>query len=383
MVQDNFVGSKFKDLEVVGWDGTRDHGAKAYTVVCRKCELDPVLHGNATYKVTKHYLNHNKFPCGCGKAPNWTDEQYNIRLKRVVDSSIEYTRTESKGALSKYSCECQICRAIWTSNIKNLLAGVGCRKCANDKKVLPDNNRVEQFMATGAFIEGTEFWTDYKKNAQNRYIWHYTCPKCSNDEYTQAGVCSGIFETNSSALMKGGQACRCSRSYRKTKDQQLHAIKIKCRENNHSFVCLKDDEFGYHGRVLLECPDHGIIDLDIGGYLTQDRKCPHCRTHGFKTHLPATFYVLEIVKDNMIFTGFGITNEPEVRLASHKRELLKQGYSLAKTETFVIKGEQARSTEDHVKKSVNIINLEVEGFKRECCTDSFEHVVEIVSQKLA
>lgn len=382
MEQDSFIGSKFKDLEVVAWDGARDRGAKAYTVVCRRCELDPELHGSATYKVTKHYLNQGKTPCGCGKGVNWTDEQHDIRLKRTVDASIKYTRLEPKGVLAKHSCECKICGSKWISNVKSLLDGMGCRKCANNKKVLPDSNRVEQFMSTGTFLEGTKFWTERKKNNQDRYIWYYTCPECSNDSYVKAGVCSGIFETNSNALIKGGVACRCSRSYRKTKEQQIYAIKIKCKENNHNFICLRDGKFGYHDRVLLECLEHGVIDVDIGGYLTQDRECPHCRTYGFKKHLPATFYVLEITKGDLTFTGFGITNEPEVRFAAHKRELLKQDYSLIKTQMFDVKGEDARHIEDHVKKFVSIVNLDVDGFKRECCINDFDYVVSIVSEKI-
>lgn len=382
MEQDVFIGSKFRDLEVMCWDGDRENGAKAYTVICRKCELDPKLHGDATYKVTKHYLNQNKFPCGCGKAPNWSDEQYDIRLNRVVDSSIKYTRIESGGVMAKHSCECSNCGTKWNSNVKRLLDGVGCRKCGNDRKVVSEENRAEHFMSIGVFIEGTKFWTNHEKNNQDRYVWYYTCPKCSIDKYTKVGVCSGVFETTSNALMRGVVSCRCSRSYRKTKQQQIYDILNKCKENSHLFICLEKDKFGYHDKAILECVEHGIFKVDIGGYLTQDRQCPYCRTHGFKKHLPATFYVLEICKDTCKYSGFGITNEPEIRLAAHKRELLKQGYIISRTQIYDIKGDFARSVEGVVKNSVNILNIDVDGFKRECCTDTFEHVCNVVSKEL-
>lgn len=82
---DDFIRERFGvdgHLEVVGWDGERRRGAKLYTVKCSVCAKDPELYGVALFKSRTEHLRSGKVPCGCSRAPKWTEEQNIIRVKR-------------------------------------------------------------------------------------------------------------------------------------------------------------------------------------------------------------------------------------------------------------------------------------------------------------
>lgn len=98
--------------------------------------------------------------------------------------------------------------------------------------------------------------------------------------------------------------------------------------------------------------------------------CPVCASHGFKPNLPASLYVVE----TDTFTGFGISNECEVRLAEHSRKV--------KIKKFIrfdfSEGRRAQQVEKILKKNLPIFDSGIAGFRTEATKLPFDAVCKMV-----
>ena len=139
--------------------------------------------------------------------------QYEVKVKRMcVEVDYEFLGFfgEYRDSQTRLSLRCQKHNVAWdTTSIANFTAGgYGCPECASEKLLYARKTTVEQatvlFMETGVFVEGTTFCRSGRLDSKGESsYWHYTCPKCSTDEYVEAGVCSGVFESTFSSLQKG------------------------------------------------------------------------------------------------------------------------------------------------------------------------------------
>ncbi len=225
-VKDDFIGKVFHNLTVIGWDGTRKNGTKAYTLKCSVCCNDSELFGKGTFLATKHMLNQGKVPCGCAKRPKWTEDQFVIRIKRVCDTSnysILYIGCFN-GNQTKITLKCNVDNHIWNSSFKSIIAGDGCLICANKARRNSDDYIIQTFKDTGVFVEGTRFWHEGEKDYSGKYYWYSSCPICSKDRYTLNSLCSGVFKSSTSALRTGSLPCRCSTRFLWSKEQREFQI---------------------------------------------------------------------------------------------------------------------------------------------------------------
>lgn len=375
---DSFIGATFSNLTVVAWDGSRRNGAKLYSAKCSVCSTDHELFGDGVFYATKHLLNQGKLPCGCGASPRWTEKQFTTRIERILSkqhvSVVSYG--EYWGTKTKIRVKCTIDNYEWDTSYRSLLAGCGCNVCANLIKTVPDDKKISTFFMSGKFVDGTKFWRSPNKDSSGKNRWYSTCPICSSDKYVSAGVCSGIFESDVSNLYRGGLPCRCSTKVKWTKEQR----ELQMSESNSAFKFVRwsNNTSKPHDCAEFMCETHGPFETTAGEFLNSGRGCPKCVSHGFKSHLDAFLYVLEIQSESSKIVGFGITNDIDTRLAAHKRELGKSGLSIIALCAIKVGGAVARQMESDVATKFECIDIGVDGFRREATLSSYETVKSFV-----
>lgn len=320
-------------LTVVGWSGKRK-GEKLYTVHCSKCSKDKELFPES-FKALERDLEAGKIPCGCSKAPRWTEAQHKVMASRSANA-LGYTflgwAEDFKGKETKCHLSCPTHGEWKTGTAKNLRKGTGCPACRTDKNTerctQPDEIHTKEFMSTGAFPEGTTFWRSDRIGANGRRsYWKYTCPKCSNDEYVKAGLCSGVFESTTGMLKKGTPACRCSGAYRWSQAQREYQIKKEMEqraasgEPTYTFNGWVTDYNTPQSKFIYICPKHGEQTSRVGNFLSGGCGCPRCVNHN-QQHA----YINLVIDVEGIPSAlkFGIANDGLARLKQQNRTNLFQ-----------------------------------------------------------
>jgi predicted GIY-YIG superfamily endonuclease len=91
-----------------------------------------------------------------------------------------------------------------------------------------------------------------------------------------------------------------------------------------------------------------------------------CRpSGGFDKSKDGYFYVLRAVANDREFCGYGITTKINRRVSTHRRKLLREGFTLTEIESFLMSGVEAIELEKAVKSSFPIVPQCVEGFVTE------------------
>jgi hypothetical protein len=207
---DGFEGTSYGDLTVLGWNGKYGNDKK-YIVSCSVCRQDPELHGSGLFAMSKGHLNRGCIPCGCAEKPNWTEDQYKVRVSRAcIERGLifrgwhgEYT-TANK---TKVRAECPDHGDFWSMTISFFLIKDGYKGCAGcfalrmgDYKRKDDSVMIKMFMDTGCYADGTVFTRSERvdKHGHKKY-WYMDCPDCGE---------SG--EGHLVGLYKGARSCACS-----------------------------------------------------------------------------------------------------------------------------------------------------------------------------
>lgn len=286
---DDFIGSTFPTpkggvIKVTTFSGKRSGSSKLYTCECSICNSDEELFPEP-FLVTRTYLtgsksNEPRFPCGCGKR-RWTKIQYKIRILRECESR-GYTFLgfcEWEGVHTKLKLECGVDQFLWeTTSIANFLLGVGCPECSRVKRSKPKETMVKLFFESGEFKEGTIFTRNLTRRTKQGSLafWDMYCPTCSNDEFVQAGLCSGVFTAVHSSLQEGYIPCRCGR-YSHTQEQQEFRIKRLCEEEGLTFLGWKDGYTGNHSKMLWICAEGHLCDTSEVKTFLEGGRCKTCR----------------------------------------------------------------------------------------------------------
>lgn len=282
---------------------------------------------------------------------------------------VEWIKTKTNVIL-----KCNIHNIVWSTTKAShfLKTGGGCQECTkkliSSKVKKSDEVMSETFMKSGKFLDGTVFWRSEKRNLLSKlYRWYYTCPRCSNDEYTKAGLCSGIFEASSAQnLQKGKLSCRCSSNFKYTDEQLELRIKLALKKEGkgHEFVSWIIKGQGSENKALINCPSHGLWIAPVYYFRGRQHRCIDCAKIGFKKELDSVLYVIRAT-GKIDFVGYGITNNHKERIAKHKNNLKKRGYTITEIEMFYMLGSTAIRIENLIKSKFEINPQDVPGFKTE------------------
>lgn len=394
-VQDPFIGQRFGEgghLEVVGWDGAKTRSNnKLYQVQCKICRQDAELYGDGIFLCAKSVLKAGKTPCGCSKSHHHTKKQHRIMVERfcvtygfeLVDMG-EWCRCNTVCTL-----KCLKDGHEWQTTVGKIkIKQTACNKCRISRihsyTTKPDDKFVQEFVSTGAFIEGTTFTRNIsKKKANYRYLWEVVCPVCSVDEYVVAGLCTGVFDSTSNDLRLGARPCRCASSYKWTEPQWRYRVikAIKELPEKVDFIGWADGNTRIR-TAILKCALHDIWTATTHNIITNKTGCPSCGISGFKKDKPAVVYVIQTA-GKFEFTGYGISNVEKERIANHKLSLKKHDCIINQIEIFYTSGEVASSVEQKIKTSFERNAQVIAGFKTEATYVYFyDDVVSFVEEEI-
>lgn len=406
MRRDEFIGQRFGEdgqFEVLGWHGeiykppNSTGGDKLYTAKCHVCSKDPELFGEALYKVVKSVIRGGKLPCGCGERARKTPEQYQVLVQRECAarnySLVQIDWTSNKTLSSCYiHYQCNVCSTHnRTTSVTNFLRGTGCKRCAEiatgDANSKPDDVMIAGFLATGKYKEGTKFSrTGKRTNNGAAKLWDVECPVCSKDEYVQNGLCSGVFTGHSGTLAKGMLSCRCASNHIWTKAQREYNLaKLLVNEPNYKFVGWVGEYKSCRTQMVMNCVDHGDWTVKLNNFISDNStRCPACSgSGGFDKNERAVVYVLRIRGESAGFTGYGISNHPEKRLADHRRSLTPYGFTIVERVLIDMAGHEAAEIESRIKQKFPHSKQEPEGFRREATySEHYQDVIDFVERTL-
>lgn len=338
----NFIGSELKThkgsiLIISGIHHITKNKEKVFTVHCSKCSQDLELHPEGSIKTYKSSLLSGSIPCGCSDAARYTQKQYKIIVERWCDDHnmhlIGYGDKKLIGK-TKVIRKCNICGEITKNTSINRLEEIstckGCIKISRKER----KDYINKFLKTGSYGEDCTFNPIKYLEKSKTWLWEYSCPKCSSDEYVQAGVCDGIFQVHESTLLSGGYPCRCGTNHQRTREQLEFKIKKTLKEECCTIVSFlwDDNEKNSTNRFMYKCENGHVVSPKITEYLNDNQRCPTCRSSGFKEYIPAYLYITHWfdTDKNINYIKFGITNnevsEREKTQARHsklKPKLLK------------------------------------------------------------
>lgn len=282
-----FLNHEMPNLTVLGSERVKGKPLN-FILSCDKCSQDEELWPYGSIKSTRGNLIKRQVPCGGTNRRSMTRNQYEILINRKADT-LGYKFVGFKGGWCGGSTQLELYNEstnnYWdvpkiTDFLRDGRMDPEERKVnTSNRMVVEDTIHIENFMSTGKFLDGTQFWRSSKENIKGyKTYWNYTCPVCSNDEYVKAGICSGVFETLTNSLKKGVVGCRCSKVYRWTQNQREYQISRICSEEGLIFVGWGTEK-GYineHSKFKWLCSKGHDCSTDTKNFL-KGARCKTCK----------------------------------------------------------------------------------------------------------
>ncbi len=367
------IGKTFNDGKLVVVDG--GDRCSYVKVKCNVCAEDPELFGDGIFEQVFNNLTKGNLPCGCGRAPKWTLEQYEIRIKREIEietlpiSFVGFGEVNKKLAMTPVILECT------KSNIKYKINSIsdffeGRGQSGKDYSV---SAKIEQYNKSN---QNHIVWDSGKKSSNGQVLCGFYCKTCESNKF------ESLFEISATNLFKGQIPCYCSKAKMnisgdhiveltkgKVNDSELESITVIGAYKNKGswfpvFLC------GTHG---VYSRSHGSIN-EIGCHCL---KCTRPNT-GYDKTKQGFLYLLEIKKDSATVLGYGITNNISKRLTTHRNTLKNYGYKITSSRVFQGSGTRVLSVENSIK-ALHVQGLiSCEGFRRESISiERKEEVLEL------
>ena len=311
---DEHTGKKYGKDQQIELLGHIERDNKIIRVVkCKECAKDPELHGEGLFETTLSRLTEGRIPCCCNKN-NYTERHITTLIKRKCkELSFEFEGFvgDYVGKQTLLKLKCLKHDYSWcTTSVSRLLNSLkGCKMCQYDNNStnskIPDDIMTEELTSTGYFPDGTYIKRkESSKGSKQRVLLH--CPICSVDKYVQAGLCSGIFESDFQELKLGHKPCRCGIQIL-TEPQMEFNIKsiIEEKEQPHYFVRWLDSYKNKDSKFIRYCNEHGEFETSVHNFLQHKHACPSCAQRSQNIG-----YIHNIKEnDNIIAIKFGITSK--------------------------------------------------------------------------
>lgn len=288
---------KDNQLTVVGWSG-RDGGNKFYILKCSVCSEDSELFGGGYFRSKKsNFAYGTKVPCGCGKSPRWSKEQYTtICTRKAAESGYTFlgfledpVRNNTKLHL--------LCNkhGEWKSTTVAgfLKPDAGCPKCGDDRvsekktgvssplKVVTNTNDINQ-------DEWSSTCPTFGENSQLRVIgWkgQFTSNQGLTKTYVlECDVCSNdlelfpdkYFTMKKGKLLQGQYPCGCSKQHKWTENQW----KLRCNREalirGYKFIGWAGEFKGSKTKLHMYCEKHGEWKSTVIFNFFSGNSCPDC-----------------------------------------------------------------------------------------------------------
>lgn len=386
-ITENFIGSTFPTpkggvLTIVGISGRKIDSHKVYRISCSICSKDKELFPDL-FESLKSSLDNDHIPCGCSLSPRWSRRQYLIKIARECDKreTVDFNGFASAwdNGKTKIHLKCKSDGHEWSySDINNFLGGKVCSECQRTDSNKPDQEMIYSFMASGKFLDGTTFTRNTKIRSSRGKLcyWDVRCPRCSEDEYVENGLCNGVFTCFSGDLGKGVISYRCSKSYRWNSGQREYQINEIGKKEGILFKGWVSEK-GYTKVSSLfkwECKNKHPCTSSVSSFINKGRRCKTCAASGFNPGNSAYLYIVRWRRNNIPYYSTiktGITNrEVLVRVGEQKLASNNMDYEMLHTFHFD-KGQDALDIENKIKAA-----LQCKSCPKELLPDGWTETVE-------
>jgi hypothetical protein len=266
----------------------------------------------------------------------------NVRLtneavdRRLAGRTVERVGDYVTGA-TKILFRCLIDGHEWMSSTNSIQRGHGCPKCSKNAKLNKDDLQ-EQLLD-----RNIEMVDDYT-NATTKMRF-----RCMLDGYE--------WSTTMNSLRCGTGCPRCAGKEHITTEQFSKLIA------HRTFVCIG----GYSAtmsKTSFKCsvPSCGHEwETTPNSILSRKTGCPNCADSGFNRSKPSIVYVYQIGE----YCGYGITNNFKQRDKRHRTSFRKHSAKAKLIATYECSGEQALRIEAVLKKTFEVSDTGIEGFRKE------------------
>ena len=296
--------------------------SKDLVVKCPICSEDPELFGDGLFAMPKCDLVKGAIPCGCSKKPIWSDEQFKIKINRIIKENNINTKILSivgetkKTKRVNFICEMHGNYDKSLVHVLSKVNGVMCPDCIDRFKIKDEDiDVVKTKFNIPDYIKITR--SDKVNNKNKKEYLNVHCPLCASDIYGVSGTCDGNFLVTTYQFMKGKLTCRCYSNPILTEEQNL------IRAKNILISCGKQDNIiGYAGlykgtssKLLRFCPEHGEYKTGYKDLMRDLCGCPKCAGNEYNEA-----YINVISNECLpIALKFGISNKAEKRIIKQKQ----------------------------------------------------------------
>lgn len=313
---DNFIGNTrtLHSGAVQTVTGKKD--SKGYYIHCSVCSLDEELWPKERVYLTLTQWNENKSPCGCSKSPKYKDWQYEVLCKRKA-SELGYEflgwGSEWKAQKTKIKLYNPKTGNTWnTTNIQCFIFFDGQDPSLRGSRIsknirIPDEKHFKDFEKSGVMYDKSNGATrtfirnEVIKSASGGFShWDVTCSICSNDEYVQEGVCSGVFTTYQSNLKRGDRPCRCSPTYKYSEGQRVYQLsRILKEESCGKFISLPDNYSSGRDKFKWLCSIYNNENHTcINSFIFAGNRCFNCNRERLMNQVNGFGYYPERAEEN-------------------------------------------------------------------------------------
>jgi len=281
---------------------------------CSVCSKDVELwkFGSIQQPKSKIISKPNKVCCGCNKNIKWTEEQYEVLIRRRCEE-VGY---KFKGWYGDYkqidntylSLYNPVSGNEWsTCTINNFIKKGRLDPFVSGKK--SDKEHIKDFHSTDKFNKDNVYWRSNRETPKgDKSYFKFTCGVCSDDEYVKNGTCTGIFESFIGDLKCGTLSCRCNTIYRYTSSQREYKINSILTHEGGEFKGWGETFRGNLTFFNWVCSEGHSCRTQVAPFMAGVR-CGTCCAGGFNTKLSATFYIVEWYGYGESYLKYGITNK--------------------------------------------------------------------------
>lgn len=366
---------------VIGWVDKNKSFNKIYLVHCTHCEKDKELYGDGLFLTTKGHFK-NRVCCGCSYSYKLDSKQTSILLNRLIlDNNFTFVNWLNQENIPKGKAYYLCSKGHqFISSFSSFKRGNGCQECGYKTSANKIRKNINQHLdgIDSSTLDGRYVWrNEEKQDSRGSFSYfNYVCSKCSNDEYVQKGLCSGIFTVLISSIKKGKIPCRCSKSYRWSIDQKTYQInkRIASEKLDYKFLRWHENLKKY---FYYYCANHGEQISCINNFVLNLTDCPEC--HG--KNQKQAYINLVIKKGNPIALKFGITKNFKRRIETQNRR-----NKLKMSPLYIFDFDSPRDckkAEICCKETLNckILSMEdlLDGFTETCHLEDLQRIMEIFS----
>jgi len=274
-------------------------------------------------------------------------EEFVSKAKVIFGDSLDYSKVAYKGNTVKVTIICPK-HGDFLISPTNHLSGKSCRKCAFENLANLRRSTTERFVASSKIQHGGDSF-DY-----SQVIYKSAHSKVK----IRCNTCHTVFEQKPNNHLNGQGCIKCA-GVGKSNTEEFIGKSIT--EHGSVYDYSEVVYTGVFDKVKILCRYHGPF-FQIPASHLRGQGCSKCAKSGYKSSLPATFYLFNISNK---YLGFGITNDFKTRHTNHKTTFKKHSAHAELITTYELSGTQALAIENRLKKSYEIIDTGIEGFRKE------------------